>query len=495
MKRIFKNMFLLAALAGIAYSCDPAETELASGEAKMVSFGFYAADNQGVLFDDYVVVDSSATSFTINLPQEVSPSSLVARFVTTENDSVTVSGVGQVSGLTVNNFSAPVDYIVTDGKNNTRYTVTVGKASAYTWSKINTFSADSAVGIALKVNQINGMPYILYKQDRINTADEKAAMIRLDGNTWEYVGDQNGLSTGRIDSYMDFTFDSNGNPYVVYPDYVATLSKAATVRYFNGSEWANVGSQGFTAAAITYSAIAFAPDNKLMSFNMLNVAGGGLAKREMDVSSFDGSAWTTSTTITGRTSDQISYNPIAKLVNGTLYVGIYNANTPSTFSVYTYKDGVWTVIVDKMLEEGATGYNLYDFDMDVDKDGNIYIAVADNATDGATYKPRVKKYTAQTQTWSTIGDVINVSLSSTRKFDLALSPYGVPFLMYRNAAQYPTIVSLDTETQQWTAETVLEQTVADDVWIDFAPNGKAYASFTNGTGYINTFLYSSPSAN
>jgi len=78
---------------------------------------------------------------------------------------------------------------------------------------------------------------------------------------------------------------------------------------------------------------------------------------------------------------------------------------------------------------------------------------------------------------------------------LALSPYGVPFLMYRNAAQYPTIVSLDTETQQWTAETVLEQTVADDVWIDFAPNGKAYASFTNGTGYINTFLYSSPSAN
>lgn len=494
MKKIFKNLFLLAALAGVAYSCDPADTELVSGEAKMVSFGFYAEDNQGVLFEDYVVVDSTATSFLINLPKEVNPSSLVARFVTTENDSVTIAEVGQVSGITANDFSVPVDYIVTDGTNNTRYTVTVGKASAYTWSKMEAYHMDSTVGISLKINPKNGMPYILYKQDRINTADEKAAMIRLNGNNWEYVGDQAGLSLGRIDSYMDFTFDSVGTPYVVYPDYVATLSKTATVRYFNGTEWANLGNQGFTVGAVTYSAISFSPENKLMTFNMLNVAAGGLLKREMDVSYFDNNAWTTSTTITGRTPDMISYNPIAKLVNGTLYVGIYNANTTSTFSVYSYKNGIWTVIADKMLEEGATGSNLYDFDMEVDKAGNIYIAVADNGSDGVTFKPRVKKYNAQTQTWSSVGDVINVNLSLTRKFDLALSPYGVPFFIYRNVAQYPTVVSLDTETQQWTAETVLEETVADDVWMDFAPNGKAYATFTNGKGFIYTYLYSTPAA-
>lgn len=490
MKHLLKNFLFLAAIAGFVTSCDPNDDPLdKSGEAKMLSFGFYAADNEGVLFQDYVVSDTTGTSWTINLPSEVKKSSLVVRFVTTENDSVTVGGVGQRSSVTANDFTVPVDYYVTDGTNNTRYTITVGKAPAYVWSQITPFTTDTVVDFRMKVNQITGIPYILYKQDRVNTADEKAAMVKLNGNAWDYVGTSAGLSAGRIGSYMDFAFDTLGRPYVVYPDYMATLAQTASVRFFNGTEWANVGNQGFTAGVIAYTAISLDANQNPMVFSMCNVAAGGLLKREMNVSTYSGGSWSTNNTITGRTSDMISYLPVAKLVNDALYVGIYNANTPSTFSVYKYQNGAWSIIADKMLEPGAVTSNLRDFDMDVDKDGNIFIAVADDATTAGVYNPRVKKYTAATQTWSNIGSVINVDLSATRQFDLAVSPYGIPFLMYRNASQYPTIISLDTETQQWTAETVLQQVAATDVWMDFAPNGEAFASYSNSSRNVITYKY------
>jgi len=492
MRHLLKNFLFLAAMAGFMASCNPDDDPLdKAAEAKLISFGFYAADNQGVLFEDYVVTDTVGTSWTVNLPAEVDKSSLVARFVTTENDSVTVGGVGQVSGVTANNFTSPVDFYLTDGKTNKRYTITVGKASAYVWSKIASFTADSVVSFSMKVNPTTGEPYILYKQDRELSADEKAAMVKLNGDSWAFVGGTAGLSAGRIGSYMDFTFDASGKPYVAYPDYVATVPQAASVRYFNGTEWTNVGNQGINAGSVTYTGLSFAANNKLMLFNMNNVAAGGLAKRELNVSMFDGSAWSTNNTITGRSSGMYGYLPVAKLVNGVLYVAIYNADG-GNYSVYKYENNTWTTIADKKIEPGASSCNLRDFDMDVDNDGNIFIAVADDAQTAGVYNPRVKKYTAATQTWSNIATPISLDLNTIRHFDLAVSPYGVPFLMYRNANQYPTVISLDTETQQWTSETVLEQTAVDDVWLDFAPNGQAYASFTNLSNRVLTYKYAAP---
>ncbi|MDP4278375.1 MAG: hypothetical protein Q8914_12190 [Bacteroidota bacterium] len=493
MKHLLKTFLFLAAFAGFMTACDNSDDpNNTSGEAKLISFGFYAADNQGVLFQDYVVSDSTSTSWTINLPAEVDKSKLVARFVTTKNDSVTINGVGQVSGVTVNNFTVPVDYYLTDGTNNIRYTITVGKASAYTWSKLSSFTADSAICFTMKVNPVTSTPYILYKEDRATSTDQKAALIKWNGTNWEYVGNSAGLSAGRIGSYLDLTFDAAGKPYVAYPDYTTTTTaQKATVRFYNGTGWADAG-QGITAGAVTYTALSFAPDNSLMLFNVNNAAAGGLAKRELGYSVYNGSAWTTSNTITGRTADMLTYLPVAKLVNGALYVGTFNQVAPSSFSVYKYQNGTWTTIADKMVEAGATNSNLRDFDMDVDKNGNIFIAIADNASDAAVYKPRVKKYTAATQTWSNVGDIINVSLEDIRHFDLAVSPYGIPYLMYRNANQYPVIISLDTDTQQWTSEVVLEQVEADDLWLDFAPNGEAFATFSKTGGSLTTYKYAAP---
>jgi hypothetical protein len=491
MRHFFKSFLILAVVAGLTTACDSSDDPLkVSGEAKMISFGFYAADNDGVLFQDYAVLDTATSTWTVSLPKLADKTHLVARFVVTENDSVTVNGVGQVSGVTVNDYSTPVDFYVTDGENNTRYTITVVAASDYTWTSDVPFTEDSITTFMMKVSPVDGYPYIAYKKKRDVSDDQKAAMIRLKDGAWGYVGSSDGLSLGRIASYIDFTFDSEGHPYVAYPDYTATKAQAASVRYFNGTEWANVGDPGIMANTVSYTALSFAPDNKLLLFNM-NSAAGVLAKRELNVSIFDASAWTTNTTVTGRTSAQYGYLPVAKLVNGVLYLGVLNvaATIPYTFSVYSYTDGVWTTIADNVIHDGATSCNLRDFDMDVDLDGNIFIAVADNAT-GATYKPRVMKYTAETKVWSDVGDVIDVDLDITRQFDLAVSPYGVPFLLYRNASQYPTVVSIDSDTQQWTDPQVLESAEVSELWIDFASNGEAFASCITSNSRVHSFRYS-----
>jgi hypothetical protein len=346
----------------------------------------------------------------------------------------------------------------------------------------------------MKVSPVDGYPYIAYKEKRDVLNDQKAAMICLKDGAWGYVGSSDGLSLGRIASYIDFTFDSEGHPYVSYPDYTATKAQSASVRYFNGTEWANVGNPGIMDNTVTYTSLSFGPSNKLFLFNM-NSAIGVLAKRELNVSTFDGSAWTTNTTVTGRTAAQYGYLPVSKLVNGVLYLGVLNvaASTPYTFSVYSYADGAWTTIADNIIHDGATSCNLRDFDMDVDLDGNIFIAVADDAT-GTAYKPRVMKYTAETKVWSDVGDVIDVDIDVTRQFSLAVSPYGVPFLLYRNASQYPTVISLDTDTQQWTDPQVLESAEVSELWIDFAPNGEAFASCITSNSRVHSFKYSAATA-
>jgi hypothetical protein len=67
--------------------------------------------------------------------------------------------------------------------------------------------------------------------------------------------------------------------------------------------------------------------------------------------------------------------------------------------------------------------------------------------------------------------------SSGFDLDLALSPDGVPYLFYRNANNYPAIVSFDAGTQDWSVPHIFEPAEASSMSLDFAPNGEAWASY------------------
>lgn len=500
MKKLTFNLFYLFVLASLLAACsddDDGIDEPVYGKATMTSFGFYAEDNQGVLFNDYVASGISS-SIAVLLPDYVDKSSLVARFEVTENDVVHVSTVQQTSGVTANDFTVPVDYIVSEGTNNTKYTVTVGNLPDAVWTMAATTTTNLRE-FTMKVNPASDIPYLAYVLSADEYEDQKVGTFKLDEGALVPVGAET-FSEGRADN-ISLAFNSEGVPYVCFADYTnvnpaapTSTTSSASVMAFNGTSWDYVGGnagKGITDVKITYNEIVLKADDQPMLFCMNNAAG-ALARRELNISDFNGSTWTSSIKMPGRAASLYAYNPKAKLVNGNIYLAIYNADH-GTFSVYKNVNGTWTTIVDQFLDEGATTGNLRDFDMAVDAGENIYIAVADDQAGANIYRTKVKKYTAETGTWSTIASPLEVDFSVTREFSLAVSPAGIPFLLYRNSSLFPEVVSLDTETQQWTTPVVLDASASEYLYLDFASNGIGYATFkSSSTSATVVYKYDIP---
>ncbi len=496
-KEIFRLFFVLALLVTVA-ACEKDDPipPIEYGDAEMTSFGFYAEDNEGVLFNDYTI-ESIEGDFTISLPDYVDKTALVARFEVTEDDTVTINSVLQQSGVTVNDFSSPLDYIVSEGTNNTRYTVTVDKLPDAVWSQV-LVDTTHLRELEMKVNPVNNLPYIVYALDMEDTDDEKVGVFMLEEGLLATVGSAT-ISEGRA-RYPGIAFDGNGNPFVSFADYTnldpfdteGGTTSSATVMSYDGSIWSTVGNKGVTDGAITYNDVVVKDDGNPMLFCYNNGRNGVLARRELSISDFDGSSWTANTPMPGRPSGDYAYHPTAVNVNGVIYLGVYNANS-GTFSVYKNENGTWSTIADSYLDEGATTGNLRDFDMDVDRDGNVYVSIADDESGADIYRPKLLKYDVATETWSKMGTPIAVDFSSTREFSLAVSPSGTPFLMYRDDSMFPVVASFDEDAQDWTTPTQLDAVESENLYMDFAPNGVAYAAYTSSnTGGTVLYKYDIP---
>ncbi len=114
---------------------------VAPSNAKAITaFSFEAADNSGLTAD--VAATITGTTITATVPFDTDVSALVATFTTT-GVSVKVGSTVQVSGTTANDFSSPVQYVVTAADNTTQtYTVTVNIA-VNTAKEITDFSFQS----------------------------------------------------------------------------------------------------------------------------------------------------------------------------------------------------------------------------------------------------------------------------------------------------------------------------------------------------------------
>ena len=495
MKHVLKNLFAILALTVVFVSCNNEDDAIVYGPVGLQSFGFYAEDNEGVLFQDYVVLDSTSTALTVFLPEEADKSQLVARFTTTPDDVVTVNGVEQESGVTANDFSSPVDYILTEGTNNVRITVTVTTAPAFVWSELPAFDADTVGSLVMKVNPVDGLPYMLYKKNYIASADEKAGVVKYNAGTWEFVGGEAGASEGQIGTYFDINFDESGKPAIVFADYTAATAQQSTAMSFDGTAWTVLGSKGFTADKVTYTAIVKAPKASWMTFSMFDGRSGPLARRALSWSNFDNGSWTADLTLPGRAESLNAYMPKTKVVGDSLFLGIFNAGLkpiPNSISLYKYVDGNWSVLVDQYIPDGSTNINLRDFDMEVTKDGKIFVLTGANSNDAAGfYKPTLTLFDPEMEMWIPVGTPINIDLGTVRYMDLALSPYGVPSIAYKNELGYASVVEFDLETMDWKEAVTLDDVEIDDIYLDFAPNGVGYVA-TEVEGTIHLYKFDAP---
>lgn len=481
---------------------EPGKTEEPPKEANLLTFGFAEADNEGVIIQDYAGT-ITGTNVTVAMPKDVEKTALKACFTVSPDATVTVDGTAQESGATVNDFSAPVDYIVSNGDVNNKYTVTVTKEADYVWTKLGTFTGVDAGTYRMKVNPVTGEPYVLIRAQITRSGATEAiatpVMIKYSEGQWSYVGSKEGISSGAIAAFLDFTFDSKGNPYIVYPNQNTAevgVSGMATVHYFNGTEWSLVGQPGITSTQATHSGIALMDNGNPMILTYYNKASGPIARRELAVSTYSGTAWTTDQTIPGRVATKYGMFPTGKLVNGTTYWALFN-QTGGTFSVYSYKGGAWTTIADDMIEDGGTSSDVRQFRMDVDSKENIYIGICDNANDDGVHKPRITKYNSATKSWSQVG-VVDIDISKSRDFDIAVSPLYVPFVIYRDGVNYPTIINIDSDTKTWTTPQTFEQSSVSQVHVDFDPNtGVGYALYDLDSTDTDTFVlwkYDRPAA-
>lgn len=121
-----------------------------SSDNEMVNFSFPVSKNTALTGDAAGVITDSV--ITLQVPHSTDVTALIAEF-TTNSTKVEINGALQTSGVTVNNFSAAVEYTVTADNGDKRvYSVTVNKAP----SEEKSFSTFSINGISGAIDENNG---------------------------------------------------------------------------------------------------------------------------------------------------------------------------------------------------------------------------------------------------------------------------------------------------------------------------------------------------
>lgn len=483
MKKTINYLLALTVIFSLTISCDSDDPviEEIPAEVALSSFGFYAEDNTTNIFIDYVVENVTSTDISISLPNETDLTTLVARFTTTEGDIVKVGAVQQVSGTTANDFSAPLEYLVTEENTNKIYTVTVGKLASSVWSLSSTYNEDTITEIALQIDPTTSTPYIAYISDRDSSSDQKMNLISYDGTSWSRTGAKD-FSNFRANT-VDLKFSATGTPYISFLEY--TDIRQASVMSYENNTWSYLGNTPFTDVKAGANTVAITSDNNVYGFYTNDVSRDD-NRRSVFARSYTAGAWS-DFTITGRTG--LARALKTKVVGDVVYLAVLDYGEGQAISVYKYESGAWTTLADKMKESEENTIYYYNVSIDVDQNNNVYLAYAEDNGDNTDYQLRVKKYDTSTSAWNTLGDLIVTS--NTRDFDLAVNKYNTPMLFYQNDNKTPVFLPFDSDTNNWGAPVVFADADASDLKIEVAPNGLSYASYI-ANDVINLYKFDSP---
>ena len=460
---------------------------------ELLTFGFTAADNADVLSDDCVgVISETDKTVKITMPAFADKSSLVAYFTVGEENKVLVNGVTQQSGVTANDFSAPVDYIVSnaDGSKNVRYTVSVEKAANYAWSEVaryNTIVPRSSSAI-MKINPVDNTPYIAF----VGKADNKVRVMKNENGSFSYVGSDAGESGTVTSGRFDFTVSNTGTPYFIYSDGSITepVKSSATVMSFNGSSWSNVGQPGiagFVPSKVQIGAIG----QEVIAPMIVNANNSSYTKREVYASVYNG-GWSTSSVINSANVECLT------TTDNAAYLYTISAATYK-YSVAEYKNGTWNFLRNEYLEAGATQAPILMADaasIVATNDGTVYLLTADDAETGDTkdMRFRILKYSPATSDWTLIG---GTTMSSVKANDshisakIAVAPDGTPFFAYTDykGDTFAKVQYFDNETKQWSEPVAVSSEKSSSINIGFCDNGEAYISYVGADDNIVLLKY------
>lgn len=282
---------------------------------------------------------------------------------------------------------------------------------------------------------------------------------------------------GQVCQYLAFGISPEGKKYVYSQD--KTAKKGFILSSSDGINWTEE-IKGIDQTNAYYGRnIAFVGSEIFAATS--NNAAGAVARRDVNLTCYNGSNWSTGNPLTGRTSGWVSYNPILVSSNGAMYCFVTNYSDPTGLSIYKYASKVWSEVITINASEPSFApyvFNQYLQDMCVTPDGKIYIAIG--ATGAGNYgvavicidpsetKPEDRVYV--------VADKIPLTDSIASRYSrIALAPDGTLYFAYRNDSKYLFITTLNEDKWEWNTPVQLtSSTTTDDIIVRCDSKGKPY---------------------
>lgn len=282
---------------------------------------------------------------------------------------------------------------------------------------------------------------------------------------------------GQVCQYLAFGISPEGKKYVYSHD--KTEKKGFILSSSDGTTWTKE-IEGIDQTNAYYGRnIAFVGSEIFAATS--NNAAGAVAKRDVNLTCYNGSNWSTGNPLTGRTSGWVSYNPILVSSNGAMYCFVTNYSAPTGLSIYKYASKVWSEVITINASEPSFApyvFNQYLQDMCVTPDGKIYIAIG--ATGAGNYgvavicidpseaKPEDRVYV--------VADKITLTDSIASRYSrLAIAPDGTLYFAYRNDSQYLFVTTLNEDKWEWNTPVQLTSSkTTDDIIVRCDSKGKPY---------------------
>ena len=455
----------------------------------LLSFSF-EVDNNAKDIAKTLVGEIKGSEIGVAVPQLADVTGLVATFTTGAGNKVTVNGVEQVSGVTVNDFSNPVDYVVTnlDGSANAIFSVTLNRQKGE-WTAGPVYDAVPVhAGARLLVNPVDDVPYVGFKRheptevsDRDPDKDEKLYAIKLVDGAWVNIGE---AFSDKVGSDYDFILSPSGTPFFAFKNAALTPQVTTVMKYDNGN-WTTVGENLGTAATSKVHLYAIA-DNKVVVCQVMS--------NKTFVGLWDGASWSTGG-IDALTGDPRPFEIRMAGDGGNAYMFSINRgkgpdNVNYGHNVMKFDGTVWSALRQNYLRDGATQTSIVGFDIAVAPDGTVYLMTGDNAEDSEKYHHRVEKYNAADGSWSQVGSTIDYVLTSRCFSKIAVAPDGTPFVAYPNESGDPKsieVIYFDAATKQWSAPVSLgDGGFAGDpnLSLTFDSKGKGYVTWVENSKLV-----------
>lgn len=485
MKQIISIISISLIMLLIGCKKEAPTNEVNNEEPVISSFKFESKNNPGIIDFD-VVGEINGHDITVRLPKTVLLTKLVASFEVANENTVTVNGVSQKSGITANDFSSSIDYLVSskDGKANALYSVKIIK-SAGEWKPFNSFNKIPVKSALMKINPKDNLLYLVINDKKT----DKLSVFKLKNEQFVSIGNE--VSGSVKSSAFDMAFSKSGNMYLCYSlNQPQAKVFPLTMLKYDGSNWSTIKNESsdFTSSKINIAVLS----DKEVIVNHINESKKSKYKRNsLLISSYDGKMLKTVKVVTGGEQGVWS-NAICSSGNYVYSAFIYrkiNNGVNFGHEVLQYNSGKWTSLRNNFLQPGATQTGMSILGIKSTDNGTVYLLTADDAAQKGVYHFRVEKYL--NDKWENVGSPLPYIHGDRHDMAiLSIAPEGTPYVAYYDNKTTTVFVSNYEETSKsWSEPVAVVKEKITSLNFDFASSGAGYIAFTDANGEEKIYIY------